>query len=84
MDRADLEGLGVEALRAHRGEKWRRYPDDVLPAWVAELDFPVAEPIRAVVQEALRVHDFGYPLDARQTGAFLKKLGAGEVHEVAP
>ena len=77
MDRADLERLGLEALRAHRGEKWQRYPEDILPAWVAELDLPVADPIRAVVEQALRVHDFGYPLDGRKTGipeAFCERM----------
>ncbi len=77
MDRADLESLTVEQLRNHAGEKWRRYPADVLPAWVAELDYPVAEPVARVVREALRDHDFGYPLDAARTGlpeAFCERM----------
>ena len=77
MKRSDLESLGLEQLRAHRGEKWQRYPADVLPAWVAELDFPVAKPIQAVLETALQNHDFGYPLEAAKTGlpeAFCERM----------
>ena len=40
--------------------KWRRYPPDVLPAWVAETDFPLAPSVRAVLQEAVARDDTGY------------------------
>ena len=41
--------------------KWRTYPDDVLPLWVAELDVPLAEPIVRAVTDALALGDTGYP-----------------------
>ena len=34
-------------LRARRSDKWTRHPPDVLPAWVAEMDFELAPPIKA-------------------------------------
>jgi cystathionine beta-lyase len=40
--------------------KWRTYPADVLPAWVAEMDFPLAEPIKAALHEAIDHDDTGY------------------------
>lgn len=61
----DLERLDVAKLRRRRGEKWRQYPPDVLPAWVAEMDFPLAAPIRRVVEEALAAEDLGYPINPR-------------------
>ncbi len=40
--------------------KWSAYPEDVLPLWVADMDFPVAEPIRKALKE--RAEGFlGYP-----------------------
>lgn len=40
--------------------KWSAYPEDVLPLWVADMDFPVAEPIRKAIRE--RAEGFlGYP-----------------------
>src|SRR5262249_29264291 len=40
--------------------KWVVYPPDVLPAWVAEMDYPIAEPIKRVLQNALAIDDTGY------------------------
>jgi len=40
--------------------KWGTYPEDVLPLWVADMDFPVAEPIQRAIRE--RAEGFlGYP-----------------------
>lgn len=40
--------------------KWDRYPADVLPMWVADMDFAVAEPISAALTERLAHPVFGY------------------------
>ncbi|PIO98916.1 MalY/PatB family protein [Pleomorphomonas carboxyditropha] len=40
--------------------KWDRYPEDVLPMWVADMDFPVAEPIAAALRDRLDHPVFGY------------------------
>jgi cystathionine beta-lyase len=40
--------------------KWRHYPDDVLPLWVAEMDTPLAPPIEAAVLAAVGRGDTGY------------------------
>lgn len=61
----DLDHLDVDRLRGRRGEKWQQYPTDVLPAWVAEMDFPLAPPIRRVLEHALAHDDLGYPINPR-------------------
>jgi cystathionine beta-lyase len=63
----ELEHLDVAVLRERRGEKWSAYPEDVLPLWVADMDFDVAEPIRRRLQRALDVGDLGYPMHPRPT-----------------
>jgi cystathionine beta-lyase len=50
----------LEQLRARTSEKWRAYPDDVLPLFVAEMDYPLAEPIAAALIDAVRRSDTGY------------------------
>src|SRR5258705_533727 len=55
------------AARARRGEKWTSYPDDVLPLWVAGMDFPIAEPIRRVLRFAVERSDLGYPIHPAPT-----------------
>ena len=42
--------------------KWRAYPTDVLPLWVAEMDVPLAEPVRQALDEAIERGDTGYPV----------------------
>lgn len=48
-------------LRAKPSGKWTRYDSDVLPVWVADMDFPPAEPIRRALHAHLDHGSFGYP-----------------------
>lgn len=64
----ELETLDRTVLEARLSEKWNTYPADVLPAWVAEMDFPLAEPVRLVLQRAALRGDVGYPIAPRSTG----------------
>ena len=61
-----LDALDLGRLRRRRGEKWALHGPDVLPAWVAEMDFPLAEPVRRAVEQALELDDLGYPLHPRR------------------
>lgn len=56
----ELTELSLERLRLRRSVKWARYPADVLPAFVAEMDFPLAEPVRVALAEAVELDDAGY------------------------
>ncbi|MFG2550874.1 MalY/PatB family protein [Streptomyces sp. NPDC048581] len=56
-----LRALTLDRLRCRTSMKWRTYPDDVLPLWVAEMDVPLAEPIVRAVTDALALGDTGYP-----------------------
>lgn len=67
---ADFDVLDLAALRARRTMKWSRYPPDVLPAWVAEMDFPVAPKALDAVRAVLDTHDLGYPEPAGLAEAF--------------
>lgn len=40
--------------------KWKTYPADVLPMWVADMDFPAPQPIRAAIQRELEHGVLGY------------------------
>ncbi|WP_018347668.1 MalY/PatB family protein [Longispora albida] len=57
-------------LRQRRSIKWRGYPDDVLPLWVAEMDTSPAEPIREALAGALARGDLGYSTRAGVPEAF--------------
>src|SRR5215472_7684688 len=53
--------LSYDTLRGRRGAKWNLYPKDVIPAWVADMDFRVPEPVREAMQRLVDDSDFGYP-----------------------
>lgn len=55
-----FDAVDVDVLRRRRTIKWTRHGPDVLAAWVAEMDFAVADPIRAALLEAIDREDFGY------------------------
>ncbi|MEV7072527.1 aminotransferase class I/II-fold pyridoxal phosphate-dependent enzyme [Streptomyces sp. NPDC093990] len=56
-----LRRLTLEQLRRRTSMKWRTYPQDVLPLWVAEMDVPLAEPVVRAVRDAVELGDTGYP-----------------------
>ena len=65
-----FDAVRWEDLRARQSAKWRVYPPDVLPAWVAETDFPLAEPIRRVLHAAVDLGDAGYATRGDLAAAF--------------
>ncbi len=58
--RYDLESTSLEQLRSRESVKWTAYPPDVLPAFVAEMDFPLAEPVKRALGAAIERGDTGY------------------------
>jgi len=63
-----IDELDIDRLRLREGEKWTHYPADVLPSWVADMDFEIAEPIRLAVERRLSRSDCGYPVPAAASG----------------
>jgi cystathionine beta-lyase len=55
-----LGSCSLDRLRKRTSLKWRAYPADVLPAFVAEMDFDVAAPIVAAATAAIAAGDCGY------------------------
>ncbi|HTT94561.1 MAG TPA: aminotransferase class I/II-fold pyridoxal phosphate-dependent enzyme [Solirubrobacterales bacterium] len=56
----ELTELSLEGLRLRRSAKWRFYDEDILPAWVAEMDFPLAPAVKIALAEAVELDDTGY------------------------
>jgi cystathionine beta-lyase len=56
----DLTELSLETLRLRRSAKWRYFDADVLPAFVAEMDFPLAPAVKIALAEAVELDDTGY------------------------
>jgi cystathionine beta-lyase len=66
-----LRALPLDELRRRHSAKWRSYPDDVIPLFVAETDYPSAPAITAALHEAVARGDTGYtPADPGVTAAY--------------
>ncbi|MEU3413191.1 aminotransferase class I/II-fold pyridoxal phosphate-dependent enzyme [Streptomyces sp. NPDC006658] len=63
-----FDDLAIDTLVARRTLKWGRHGREVLGAWVAEMDFPVAPVVRQAVHEAVERGETGYPLRDIRTG----------------
>jgi len=68
--RNGFEDLDLARLRRRRSEKWRLHPPDVLPAYIAEMDYDLAEPVLAALRAAVDLSDCGYAFPAGVGEAF--------------
>lgn len=87
MTHHPFDDISLDSLRARPGAKWRHFPADVLPLWVAEMDFPLAEPIKAAIEERLRADDLGYTYVGGVPGlreAVAERLGSRYGYAVKP
>lgn len=57
-----LDSLTLEELSARPGAKWQFYPDGVVPCWIAEMDFPIADSVKRAIHEQVESNDLGYLL----------------------
>ncbi|GMA39977.1 MalY/PatB family protein [Mobilicoccus caccae] len=61
-----MDAVTVDELRAGGGSKWSRYPD-AIGAWIAEMDFGIAEPITEALLRYVRSGQFGYTTFAERS-----------------
>ena len=52
--------LGADQLRGRGGGKWTKYPADVIPAFVADMDFKVAPAVQTAITQFTDTQDYGY------------------------
>lgn len=80
----DFDGMSLTDLRRRRSAKWLTWPPDVLPAFVAELDVPLADPVRRALHEAVDLGDSGYAEPAGLPAAFAGFVADGYGWQVDP
>lgn len=62
MSHANFPVIPLPKLQSRASSKWRVFEPDVLPLWVAEMDFPIAPVIRRAIETHLDTNDLGYGL----------------------
>jgi cystathionine beta-lyase len=60
MTASGVTDFDIATLRARRTNKWHKFPADVLPAWVADMDFGVAPSITAAMTRLTENQEYGY------------------------
>lgn len=80
IDPYGFDDLDIAGLRQRRGVKWHRPGPDLLPAWVADMDFAPPPPVARALQAMVERGDLGYPawLDSAPplAGAFAHRMHA--------
>lgn len=56
----NLEAESLKGLRQRRSVKWRLFPQDVIPLPIAEMDYPIAKPIKRTLIDMVERSDLGY------------------------
>jgi len=65
----------MAALRARRTNKWHKFPPDVLPPWVADMDFGVSPSITTALERLRRNQEYGYAArDGVLAAAFVHRM----------
>ena len=72
----ELPVASLSELRQRRSAKWRTFPDDVLPLFVAETDFALAPPVRDALRAAVDASDTGYSAAAPELGRAVADFAA--------
>lgn len=72
----ELRVRPLAELRHRQSAKWQLHPPDVLPLPVAEMDFELAEPVRAALREAVERSDTGYAMPDPRLGEALAGFAA--------
>jgi len=49
--------------RVTESNKWHKYPADVLPLWVADMDFRSPEPVLRALHERIEHGVFGFGME---------------------
>ncbi len=56
-----FDSITASELRERGGLKWGTHDPDVLPAWVAEMDFSISPPVRDALRDCAERSITGYP-----------------------
>src|SRR5690606_22339956 len=67
MKREIVLELTQDQLRQRRGKKWADYGPDILPAWVADMDFASAPQISEALEQLINQQEFIYASTSGRT-----------------
>ena len=60
-----FDSISVKSLQERQNCKWQTYPNEVLPLWLSDMDFPTADVIIEALNNCAQTNNLVYP---RETG----------------
>ncbi|MEO8093944.1 MAG: aminotransferase class I/II-fold pyridoxal phosphate-dependent enzyme [Pseudolysinimonas sp.] len=63
-----VEAEPLDRLRQRTSAKWKLFPPDVLPLFVAEMDYPLAPAVVRRLQQSIELNDSGYVASPTELG----------------
>jgi bifunctional pyridoxal-dependent enzyme with beta-cystathionase and maltose regulon repressor activities len=82
MLRAVFNSVTIEDRLAAPGDKWHKDPEDVIPLWLADTDFPLCPELKQSLHDAIDagITVYGKDIDARKAmSAKIKKVNNIEI-----
>ena len=64
----------MENMRSVHNMKWNRYPEDVIPMWIAAPDVPIAPEIKDSLIQSVREQNLFYNSDPSASEAMMRKV----------
>jgi len=58
----------LQILRSRKSVKWQKFPNDVIPMHVAEMDFPISDAIKSAIISMTEKDDLGYAFSLPELG----------------
>jgi bifunctional pyridoxal-dependent enzyme with beta-cystathionase and maltose regulon repressor activities len=74
FSKALFNSATIEGMLEAPGSKWHRDPPDVIPLWLADMDFPVAMEIKKALLNAVQDEDLFYNTDDLTRKAMAEKI----------
>jgi cystathionine beta-lyase len=67
--------FSIDFLRGRRTNKWHKFAPDVLPAWVADMDFGVAPSVITAMERLTHNQEYGYAArEGALADAFVRRM----------
>ncbi|MEO9329539.1 MalY/PatB family protein [Gordonia aurantiaca] len=66
----------LDELRRRTSSKWTTHPDDVLPLFIAEMDYQLAPVVAEAIIDRVRASDVGYAGDSGRVGTVFADFAA--------
>ena len=63
-----FDSINIKSLQERQNCKWKTYPNEVLPLWLSDMDFPTADVIIEALTNCAQTNNLVYPVETGVDG----------------